>query len=80
MNKLGSGALLGLLAFAAIGCSFEKAGVRSEMNSCVLDSDCASKHCEAGLCVMTGAQPLNVTLEVTPKRMPDGSQPFPIVG
>jgi hypothetical protein len=75
------GFMLSLLGcgLAANGCSFEKPGAGTEMNSCVYDSDCASKHCEAGLCVMTGAKPLNVTLEVTPKRMPDGSQPFPIV-
>jgi hypothetical protein len=63
---------------AAEGCSFEKAGASPQMNRCVYDSECDSKHCEGGLCVMTGTKPLNVTLEVTPKRMPDGSQPFPI--
>jgi hypothetical protein len=50
------------------------------MNSCIFDTDCASQHCEARLCVTRAtALTLSVTLEVTPKRMPDGSQPFPII-
>jgi hypothetical protein len=79
LARVGSALWLLGSSLAADGCSFEKPSASTEMNSCVYDSDCASKHCEAGLCVMTGAKPLNVTLEVTPKRMPDGSQPFPIV-
>jgi hypothetical protein len=72
---------IGLLSggIAAEGCSFEKTGANQQVNHCIYDSECESKHCEGGLCVMTGTKPLNVTLEVTPKRMPDGSQPFPIV-
>jgi hypothetical protein len=71
-----------LAGLAAAGCSFGQAdtGIGPVSNSCVFDTDCPSKHCQAGLCVTrTTATTLSVTLEVTPKRMPDGSQPFPII-
>lgn len=61
-------------------CSFgdddEQTG--AEQNSCQTDSDCQSKLCEDNRCV-EAKSPLKVALVVTPKRMPDGTQPQPIV-
>jgi hypothetical protein len=80
-GTLSARCLLVATLLAANSCSFGDATANlGEVNHCVLDSECGSKHCRAGLCVeQVAATPLSVTLEVTPKRMPDGSQPFPIV-
>ena len=81
--RAGFGTLvLVLIALGMQSCSFNEADDLpvSERNQCVFDSECVSKHCEMNRCVTHAAEtPLNVTLEVTPKRMPDGSQPFPII-
>lgn len=71
--------LLVLCLFAS--CSFDEDQPVAAPNTCTLPTDCASDlSCQAGVCVMSAVDtPLAVTLEVTPKRMPDGSQPFPIL-
>jgi hypothetical protein len=72
----------GVLCCALLaGCSFEGDTAADAPNTCNLPTDCpADLSCQAGICVMQAPDaPLNVTLEVTPKRMPDGSQPFPIL-
>ncbi|MET0389568.1 MAG: hypothetical protein ABW321_26580 [Polyangiales bacterium] len=62
-------------------CSFggEEEPLSPEQNSCIVDSDCPSRSCEAGRCVALSETPLQVALYVTPKRMPDGSQPMQLV-
>jgi hypothetical protein len=80
-DKLRHAAYAGWLAcccLAAHGCSFGSNSASGEQNTCNVDADCDSQHCEAGRCVTSGTAPLSITLEITPKRMPDGSQPFPI--
>jgi hypothetical protein len=71
----------GLLCCALLaGCSFDGETATEAPNTCNLTPDCpAGLDCQAGVCVQAANAPLNVTLEVTPKRMPDGSQPFPIL-
>jgi hypothetical protein len=62
-------------------CSFEAdAAAAIEVNSCVLDEDCGVEaRCEEGMCVARGvAEPLSVTLQVAPVRMPDGSGSLPM--
>jgi hypothetical protein len=63
------------------GCSFDEEEPGAPPNTCSLPADCAPDlTCQAGVCVMAAVDtPLDVTLEITPKRMPDGSQPFPIL-
>ena len=77
-TELGSWLWLLGLGFMG-GCSFGDDAPMAAKNSCIVDTDCDSKRCEDGFCVMTGPKPLSVILEVTPKRMPDGSQPVPIL-
>ena len=62
-------------------CSFDEEQPAAAPNTCSLPTDCATDlSCQAGVCVTPAVDtPLAVTLEVTPKRMPDGSQPFPIL-
>lgn len=64
-----------------VGCSFNEAEAGSPPNTCMLPMDCPGDlSCEAGVCVTTSTDAtLDLLLEVTPKRMPDGSQPFPIL-
>ncbi|HKP58927.1 MAG TPA: hypothetical protein VJV78_19535 [Polyangiales bacterium] len=71
----------GLLCCALLaGCSFDDEMTIAAPNTCTLPTDCdEGLKCQAGVCVQAANAPLNVTLEVTPKRMPDGSQPFPIL-
>jgi hypothetical protein len=65
---------------ALSACSFgDQPADAAEMNSCHVDADCATQHCEAGRCVSKSQEALNVSLVITPTRMPDGSAPFPIV-
>lgn len=78
--RLVSGSLAALSAAAMPACSFSSAeATTAEQNTCVVDSDCGTQQCEAGRCVSRSESALNVALVVTPKRMPDGSQPSPIV-
>lgn len=72
--------VLGLCTLAS--CSFDEEQPAAPPNTCTLLADCAANlTCQAGVCVTPAIDtaPLDVTLEVTPKRMPDGSQPFPIL-
>jgi hypothetical protein len=63
------------------GCSFDEAQPAAAPNTCSAQADCPTDlSCQAGVCVTPAVDtPLDVTLEVTPKRMPDGSQPFAIL-
>ncbi|HYJ08172.1 MAG TPA: hypothetical protein VEX18_04170 [Polyangiaceae bacterium] len=62
------------------GCSFGKEEDAAEMNTCQVDADCSTQHCESGRCVADVESTVPVTLVVTPKRMPvSGSQVQPIV-
>jgi hypothetical protein len=77
-SRLRTAALSGMIAMS--GCSFgEETSEPMEQNSCQVDSDCATQHCQAGRCVTKSQEPLNISLVITPTRMPDGSAPFPIV-
>ena len=71
---------LGLGVSLASACSFQGEQDPSvERNSCTVDADCTTQHCQAGLCVAPAAHaPLTAALVVTPKRMPSGAQPVPI--
>lgn len=76
----GARALLCGALFA--GCSFDSPDALEAPNTCTVQADCpADLSCQAGVCVMPAgdATPLDVMLEITPKRMPDGSQSFPIL-
>jgi hypothetical protein len=66
---------------ALAGCSFDEEEPSAPPNTCSLPTDCAADlTCQVGVCVTPAINaPLDVTLEITPKRMPDGSQPFPIL-
>jgi hypothetical protein len=70
-----------LVACALASCSFDEEQPAAHPNTCSLTSECAQDLiCQAGVCVTPSFDaPLDVTLEVTPKTMPDGSQPFPIL-
>ena len=77
-SRLRLAALSGMIAMS--GCSFGDAMPEAmEQNSCQVDSDCATQHCQAGRCVTKSQEPLNISLVITPTRMPDGSAAFPIV-
>jgi len=67
------------LLTCTLGCQFGAADQAVE-NTCRSDADCdAESRCENSLCVQHGATELSINLEVTPNRMPDGSQPITIV-
>src|ERR1043165_9125398 len=69
-----------LLVLSVSGCSFGKEEDAAEMNTCQVDADCSTQHCESGRCVADVETAVPVTLVVTPKRMPaGGSQVQPIV-
>jgi hypothetical protein len=80
-----------LRALAAVSCSIwlascsfgddDQASPVGERNICLADSDCpATNSCDKGLCVAKAAEVSRmVALEVTPTRMPDGSQPQPVI-
>jgi hypothetical protein len=73
--------LCSVLGLSLASCSFDEDQPTAPPNTCMLHADCASDlSCQLGVCVKPASDtPLAVTLEVTPKRMPDGSQPFPIL-
>lgn len=63
-------------------CSFgEDETMPEQQNSCEVDADCSTQRCEAGRCVAKreSTSSMDVTVVVTPKRTPSGSQPLPIV-
>jgi hypothetical protein len=69
-----------LLMLSVSGCSFGKEEDTAEMNTCQVDADCTTQHCESGRCVADAESAVPVTLVVTPKRMPaGGSQVQPVV-
>ncbi|MEY4582551.1 MAG: hypothetical protein RL701_7254 [Pseudomonadota bacterium] len=80
-----------LQMLAAVGCSLwlascsfgddDAAALEGEQNICLVDSDCPKTNsCQQGLCVAKAAEiPRMVALEVTPTRMPDGSQPQAVI-
>ena len=67
-----------LLALSVSGCNFGSAEDAAEMNTCQVDADCSTQHCESGRCVAEVQSAVPVTLVVTPRRMPTGSQVQPI--
>lgn len=69
-----------LLALSLSGCSFGEGEDAAEMNTCQVDADCSTQHCESGRCVAEVQSSVPVTLVVTPRRMPNGNQVQPIVG
>ncbi len=86
-RRCGTGAVyagwLAWLCIAGSACSFTQAKTSIQQNACQTDNECASgSQCKSGLCVMPGAPvatSIALSLEVTPKRMPDGSSPIPMV-
>lgn len=70
---------LSALCLAAPGCSFGKSEADMEQNTCQVDSDCSTQHCDAGRCVAEAERAMDVTVVVTPKRAPSGGQALPIV-
>lgn len=74
-------AVLALGALSA--CSYDAAdiGPMFEMNTCSIDMDCGEgAACREGMCVAQSADStLTLALQVTPVRMPDGSDPIPLV-
>lgn len=68
-----------LLVLSVCGCSFGAQEDSAEQNVCQVNADCATQHCEAGRCVADVEAALPITLVVTPKRTPSGSQVQPIV-
>ncbi|HTU57808.1 MAG TPA: hypothetical protein VMF89_05230, partial [Polyangiales bacterium] len=72
--------LLGSFALGVSSCSFGKEEDAAEMNTCQVDADCSTQHCESGRCVSDAETTVPVTIVVTPKRMPiSGSQVQSIV-
>jgi len=69
-----------LLALSISACSFGKDEDAAEMNTCQVDADCSTQHCESGRCVAEVKSSVPVTLVVTPRRMPNGNQVQPIAG
>ncbi|HET8933444.1 MAG TPA: hypothetical protein VFN67_08400 [Polyangiales bacterium] len=70
---------LSALYLAAPGCSFGEGEADMEQNTCQVDSDCSTQHCDSGRCVAEAERAMDVTLVVTPKRAPRGGQALPIV-
>jgi hypothetical protein len=70
-----------LLASAALGaCTFEEARASTDTeNTCSTDADCNGTACVMGMCISEDVEPLVLTLEVTPPRMVDGSEPQPVL-
>jgi hypothetical protein len=68
-----------LLVLSVTGCSFGGEEDSAEQNVCQVNADCTTQRCEAGRCVADVQSTLPVTLVVTPKRMPNGSQVQSIV-
>ena len=65
---------------AMSGCSFgEQMPEAAEANTCQVDADCDTQRCVSGRCVSKSQEALNISLVITPTRMPDGSAAFPIV-
>jgi hypothetical protein len=59
-------------------CSFGSDEDAMEMNTCSVDADCSTQHCESGRCVAEVENTLPVTVVVTPKRTPNGAPALPI--
>jgi hypothetical protein len=67
------------LALLVAGCSFDAADKAGISNVCSVDEDCgADSRCSEGMCVGRTSNGLELSLVVTPMRMPNGSQSMPI--
>ncbi len=64
---------------SALGCQFSSQSDSTPKNVCSVDTDCADgSTCLDGMCVGKNGSTLDLSLEITPARMPDGSPPVPI--
>ena len=68
-----------LVMLSVSSCSFGEDDQAAEQNTCEINADCSTQHCESGRCVAEAQSKVPVTLVVTPKRLPVGSQVQPIV-
>lgn len=77
-NLAASALLLACAQLAA--CSFDSTEMEPHTpNVCTVDTECTTGlSCQAGICVTSSDAALSYVLDITPKRMPDGSQPFPL--
>jgi len=67
-----------LVALVPSGCTFQEAIPSTDAeNTCSSDADCNGAACAMGMCVSEKVPPLVLTLEVTPPRMLDDSEPQP---
>ncbi len=70
------------LSLSLAACAFEPAEMEDsiERNVCVEDAECGDAACVDGMCVaMEVEDPLQVMLEITPVRAPNGEASLPIV-
>jgi hypothetical protein len=81
LRRLPSTLGVGLALFAANACTFsEDEPGFPEQNTCQVNADCSTQHCEAGRCVAATVEAnVPVTVVVTPKSTPNGLQVQPIV-